>query len=93
MRDHFLLGLLLGELVLLSELAGNGASPVQGDPVCGLVIDPDADTPTVEEHHVRYAFCSNSADGDSSCAALPRPRPRSSLTRPMYELMSRFTLD
>ena len=59
-RDHFLLPrLLLNELVLLNELAGNGASPVRRDPVCGLVIGPDTNAPTVEEHHVRYAFCSN----------------------------------
>jgi trehalose synthase len=59
-QQHFLLPrLLLNELVLLNELAGNGASDVLRDPVCGLVLDPDASLPSVEEHGVRRAFCSN----------------------------------
>ena len=58
--DHFLLPrLLLNELVLLNELAGNPPTGVRQDPVCGLVLDPEQETPTVEEHGVRHAFCSN----------------------------------
>jgi len=59
-HDHFLLPrLLLNELVLLNELAGNGRSDVRQDPVCGLVLDPDKHLPSVEEHGVRLFFCSN----------------------------------
>jgi trehalose synthase len=59
-REHFLLPrLLLNELVLLNELAGNSPSEVQRDPVCGLVLDPEKQLPSVEEHGIRYAFCSN----------------------------------
>jgi trehalose synthase len=59
-RDHFLLPrLLLNELVLLNELAGHGSSNVRRDPVCGLVLDPEADAPALEEHGVRHLFCSD----------------------------------
>jgi trehalose synthase len=59
-HDHFLLPrLLLNELVLLNELAGNGAPDVVRDPMCGLVIDPDENAPTLVEGGVSYAFCSN----------------------------------
>jgi trehalose synthase len=59
-HDHFLLPrLLLNELVLLNELAGNAPSDVRRDPVCGLVIDPDAEAPTIEEHGRRHSFCSD----------------------------------
>jgi hypothetical protein len=40
-HEHFLLPrLLLSELVLLNEVAGNGTEIVRRDPVCGLVLDP-----------------------------------------------------
>jgi trehalose synthase len=59
-RDHFLLPrLLLNELVLLNEIAGHAGTEVQRDPVCGLVLDPEANGPAVEEHGVRHAFCSD----------------------------------
>jgi YHS domain-containing protein len=45
--------------VLLNELAGNGASDVTRDPMCGRVIDLDTSAPTVVESGVSYAFCSN----------------------------------
>jgi trehalose synthase len=58
--EHFLLPrLLLNELVLLNEVAGNGSGEVLRDPVCGLVLDPDQPGPTIEEHGVYYAFCSD----------------------------------
>jgi trehalose synthase len=58
--EHFLLPrLLLNELMLLNEIAGNGPAEVLHDPVCGLVLDPDQDLPTIEEHGVRRSFCSN----------------------------------
>jgi trehalose synthase len=58
--EHFLLPrLLLNELMLLNDLAGNGAADVLHDPVCGLVLDPDANVPTIEEHGLRHSFCSN----------------------------------
>lgn len=59
-HQHFLLPrLLLNELVLLNELAGNGPAEVQRDPVCGLVLDRDAAAPAIEQAGVRYAFCSD----------------------------------
>jgi trehalose synthase len=59
-HEHFLLPrLLLNELMLLNEVAGNGSRDVRRDPVCGLVIDPDAAAPSVEEHGVHYSFCSD----------------------------------
>ena len=58
--EHFLLPrLLLSELVLLNELAGNGATEVQRDPVCGLVLDQDTTLPSIEQGGNRYVFCSN----------------------------------
>lgn len=58
--EHFLLPrLLLNELMLLNDLAGNGPAEVLHDPVCGLVLDPDEDLPTIEDHGVRHSFCSN----------------------------------
>lgn len=58
--EHFLLPrLLLNELMLLNDLAGNGPADVLHDPVCGLVLDPDANLPTIEEHGLRHSFCSN----------------------------------
>jgi trehalose synthase len=57
--EHFLLPrLLLDELMLLNELAGNGPADVLHDPVCGLVLDPDADLPAIEVHGHRQLFCS-----------------------------------
>ena len=59
-REHFLLPrLLLNELMLLNDLAGNGPADVLHDPVCGLVLDPDANLPTLEDHGLRHNFCSN----------------------------------
>jgi trehalose synthase len=59
-HEHFLLPrLLLNELVLLNELAGNDAPSVERDPVCGLVLDPDASLPVIDERGVRHAFCSD----------------------------------
>jgi trehalose synthase len=58
--EHFLLPrLLLNELVLLNELAGNATERVQRDPLCGLVLDPDRHAPVAEERGVAYAFCSD----------------------------------
>jgi trehalose synthase len=58
--DHFLLPrLLLNELMLLNDLAGNGPADILHDPVCGLILDPDADLPTIEDHGLRHSFCSN----------------------------------
>jgi trehalose synthase len=58
--EHFLLPrLLLNELMLLNDIAGNGPADVVSDPVCGLVLDPDQVLPTVEERGVRRVFCSN----------------------------------
>jgi trehalose synthase len=58
--EHFLLPrLLLNELMLLNELAGNGPADVLHDPVCGLVLDPDGDLPVIEVRGVRHVFCSN----------------------------------
>jgi trehalose synthase len=51
--------LLLNELVLLNEVAGRGAADVQRDPVCGLVLDPDAAAPAIEQEGIREAFCSD----------------------------------
>jgi trehalose synthase len=57
---HFLLPrLLLNELVLLNELAGTGSADEQQDPVCGLVIDADEESPSIEEYGRRYSFCSD----------------------------------
>jgi trehalose synthase len=59
-HEHFLLPrLLLNELVLLNELAGNGPAEVTQDPVCGLVLDPDESAPTAEENGAQYTFCSD----------------------------------
>jgi trehalose synthase len=59
-HEHFLLPrLLLNELMLLNQLAGNGPADVLHDPVCGLVLDPDATLPAIEEHGARHVFCSN----------------------------------
>jgi trehalose synthase len=58
--EHFLLPrLLLNELMLLNELAGNGPADVLRDPVCGLVLDPDTDLPAIEVHGDRRVFCSD----------------------------------
>jgi trehalose synthase len=59
-HEHFLLPrLLLNELMLLNELSGQAAPHVLTDPVCGLVLDPDAHAPTLEFEGVRHAFCSD----------------------------------
>ena len=59
-REHFLLPrLLLNELMLLNEIAGNGPAGVLRDPVCGLVLDADAALPALEEHGTRHVFCSD----------------------------------
>ena len=59
-HEHFLLPrLLLNELMLLNELAGNDPSDVARDPICGLPLDPDRDHPWIEAGGVRHAFCSN----------------------------------
>ena len=60
-HEHFLLPrLLLNELMLLNEIAGSGPTQVLQDPVCGLVLDPDAELPAIEQHGTRHLFCSNS---------------------------------
>jgi trehalose synthase len=59
-HEHFLLPrLLLNELMLLNEIAGNGPADVLDDPVCGLVLDSEAALPAIEEHGMRYVFCSD----------------------------------
>jgi trehalose synthase len=59
-HEHFLLPrLLLNELMLLNELAGNGPADVLQDPICGLVLDPEGDLPAIEEHGTRHVFCSD----------------------------------
>ena len=59
-HEHFLLPrLLLNELMLLNQLAGDGNVHQEQDPVCGLVLDPDRESPTIEEDGNRYAFCSD----------------------------------
>jgi trehalose synthase len=59
-QEHFLLPrLLLNELMLLNEIAGNGPADVLQDPVCGLVLDPGAALPAIEGHGTRHVFCSN----------------------------------
>jgi trehalose synthase len=59
-HEHFLLPrLLLSELMLLNDIAGNGPSEARQDPLCGLVLDPDVDAPAIEEGGVRYWFCSD----------------------------------
>jgi trehalose synthase len=58
--EHFLLPrLLLSELVLLNELAGNNSNEVLRDPVCGLVLDPDTPLPAIEQRGKRQVFCSD----------------------------------
>ena len=60
MRRHFLIPrLVLDELVLLNRLAGSDGLTQEHDPVCGLVLDPDRDSPALEEDGIRYAFCSD----------------------------------
>jgi len=59
-RDHFLLPrLLLSELVLLNELAGHGTGSALRDPVCGLILDAEAQLPAVERSGTRSTFCCN----------------------------------
>ena len=59
-HEHFLLPrLLLNELMLLNEIAGNGPAGILQDPLCGLVLDPDAELPAIEEHGRRHVFCSD----------------------------------
>jgi trehalose synthase len=59
-HEHFLLPrLLLNELVLLNELAGDADTGPATDPVCGLVLDPDRTAPAIEENGIRYEFCSD----------------------------------
>jgi trehalose synthase len=59
-HQHFLLPrLLLNELFLLNELAGAGSADEQQDPVCGLVLDADEESPSIEEDGRRYSFCSD----------------------------------
>ena len=59
-HQHFLLPrLLLNELVLLNQLVGRDSVEQVLDPVCGLVLDPDADSPAIEENGSRHAFCSD----------------------------------
>jgi trehalose synthase len=59
-HEHFLLPrLLLSELVLLNEVAGNGNEIVRRDPVCGLVLDPESASPSLEQDGERYWFCSD----------------------------------
>ena len=45
--------------MLLNEIAGNGPAQVLQDPLCGLVLDPDAELPAIEEHGTRHVFCSD----------------------------------
>jgi trehalose synthase len=59
-HEHFLLPrLLLNELVLLNELAGDAGTGSSTDPVCGLVLDPDRTAPAIEDNGIRYEFCSD----------------------------------
>ena len=59
-HEHFLLPrLLLNELVLLNELAGDTGTGSATDPVCGLVLDPDRTAPAIEDNGIRYEFCSD----------------------------------
>jgi trehalose synthase len=58
-HEHFLLPrLLLNELMLLNEIAGARNDGHTQDPMCGLVLDPDADAPAIEENGDRHSFCS-----------------------------------
>ena len=73
-NEHFLLPrLLLNELMLLNEIAGNGPADVRQDPVCGLVLDPDANLPSIEEHGTRHVFCSNDCRRRFLTSRLDRP--------------------
>jgi trehalose synthase len=59
-HEHFLLPrLLLNELVLLNQIAGDAGIAPPTDPVCGLVLDPDRSAPAIEANGVRHAFCSD----------------------------------
>ena len=75
-HQHFLLPrLLLNELVLLNQLVGRDAVEQIQDPVCGLVLDPDADSPAVEENGNRHAFCSDDCRRTFVMRRLPQPNP------------------
>ena len=57
--EHFLPPrLLLNELMLLNQVAGQDDREQQQDTVCGLVLDPDGDAPAIEEDGLHYSFCS-----------------------------------
>jgi trehalose synthase len=59
-HEHFLLPrLLLNELALLNQLAGDASAAPLSDPVCGLVLDPDRPAPAIEANGIRHAFCSD----------------------------------
>jgi trehalose synthase len=59
-HEHFLLPrLLLNELVLLNQIAGDAGAAASTDPVCGLVLDPDRSGPAIEENGTRREFCSD----------------------------------
>src|SRR5215218_4127319 len=59
-HQHFLLPrLLLNELMLLNQLAGNDDPRQHQDPVCGLVLYPDEESPSIEEDGDRHSFCSD----------------------------------
>jgi trehalose synthase len=75
-HQHFLLPrLLLNELVLLNQLVGRDAVEQIQDPVCGLVLDPDADSPALEENGNRHAFCSDDCRRAFVMRRLPQPNP------------------
>src|SRR5215203_1770853 len=59
-HEHFLLPrLLLNELTLLNQIAGDAGPAAAADPVCGLVLDRDRSAPAIEENGIRHEFCSD----------------------------------
>jgi trehalose synthase len=59
-HEHFLLPrLLLNELVLLNAIVAGDDGRREQDPMCGLILDPERETPAIEEDGVRYSFCSD----------------------------------
>jgi len=73
-HEHFLLPrLLLNELTLLNQIAGDAGPAAAADPVCGLVLDRDRSAPAIEENGIRHEFCSDDCRRTFITGSRPRP--------------------
>jgi len=61
--------------MLLNGIVSGEDDVLRHDPVCGLVLDPDGDSPAIEEDGVRHSFCSEDCRRAFLTRRLPQPNP------------------